>query len=155
MDYQIRQATFDDAKKANELLTKLIKDEKKYDANINNKYEVGNMYESLIENPNNYLLVVYAKTKMIGYLYGYIRNNRAYLNKVSVIASMYVENGYRRKNIGSNLLDEFSKWSLSNDIKEIEIKVLVNNEKACNLYRKYGFKIKKSIMNLQIGEKNE
>ena len=37
MQFIIEKASFNDAKKANDLLTKLIIDEKKYDKNINEK----------------------------------------------------------------------------------------------------------------------
>ena len=53
MKYIIKKATMNNIKKANELLTKLIIDEKKYDSNINEKCVVREFYEKIINDDNS------------------------------------------------------------------------------------------------------
>lgn len=76
MQFVIEKASFNDAKKVNDLLTKLIIDEKIYD------------------DENVCLLVAKTKEKkeIIGYLYGYIRNDGdSTIYKTSVLDALYVE----------------------------------------------------------------
>ena len=42
--------------------------------------------------------------------------------------------------LGKDLLKESIAWTDSNGIKKITLNVLETNEKAINLYRKFGFK---------------
>lgn len=76
MQFVIEKASFNDAKKVNDLLTKLIIDEKIYD------------------DENVCLLAAKTKEKkeIIGYLYGYIRNDGdSTIYKTSVLDALYVE----------------------------------------------------------------
>lgn len=52
MDIKIIVATNENVSKANEFLTRLIRDEKQYDNNINENCVVNSLYEKLLENPN-------------------------------------------------------------------------------------------------------
>ena len=74
MKYAIRYAKLEDAKLANSLLTKLIRDEKQYDNNINENCVVHRLYENLILDEDNCLLVAEHSNKLVGYLYGFLQN---------------------------------------------------------------------------------
>jgi ribosomal protein S18 acetylase RimI-like enzyme len=56
-----------------------------------------------------------------------------------------VAEGYRGQGVGSKLTAEILKMSIKNNIKKIELEVLQDNQTACKLYQKYGFKITGSI----------
>lgn len=151
MDYIIRRANINDSSYINKLLTKLIRDEKRYDININEKCEVKRFYENLIENDNNLILVVEFDNKIIGYLYGLIEyRGDAYIERVARIDALYIESDYRNTGIGSNLLKNFKQWVIDKNIKYIEICAQVENKNAVNLYEKMGFKNFKSIMNIEL-----
>ena len=94
MQFVIEKASLSDAKKVNDLLTKLIIDEKKYDENINRNCIVKSFYEKIYDDENVCLLVAKTKGKkeIIGYLYGYIRNDGdSTIYKTSVLDALYVE----------------------------------------------------------------
>lgn len=148
---KITKANYDDAMCANELLTKLIKDEKKYDDNINENCNVTSFYERIYNSDGVCLLVAKENNFVTGYLYGYIENNGdTYINLVGVLDALYVREEYRCKGVATKLIKEFKLWSIKHNAKEIEVKVLNDNINAINLYRKIGFKNVKTIMNLKI-----
>ncbi len=148
---KITKANYDDAMCANELLTKLIKDEKKYDDNINENCNVTSFYERIYNSDGVCLLVAKENNFVTGYLYGYIENNGdTYINLVGVLDALYVREEYRCKGVATKLIKEFKLWSIKHNAKEIEVKVLNDNINAINLYKENGFKENKTIMNLKI-----
>ena len=156
MEYKIIRCNYEDAKKANNLLTKLIKDEKKYDENINEDCVVNSLYENFYDSEDICLLVAKSGETIFGYIYGYIQNNGdAKLEKVSILDALYVEENVRKNKIGDSLIEEFKKWSYSIGAKYIELKVCNKNKNAINLYTKKGFKETKIMMSLKLEEEYE
>ena len=83
MEYTIRKATLNDVSTLNNFLTLLIRDEKKYDSNINELCVVKDFYENIISNDSNIILVAVANDKIVGYLFGYIANmGDSYIDKI-------------------------------------------------------------------------
>ena len=108
MEYKIIRCSYEDAKKVNGLLTKLIKDEKNYDENINEECIVTSLYENFYDSEDICLLIAKEDENILGYIYGYIQNNGdAKLEKVSVLDALYVEENARRNKIGDSLIEEF------------------------------------------------
>ena len=104
----IRKASLEDVKTLNWLLTLLIRDEKKYDNNINENFTVTNMYENYIYDENKIILVAIEEGKIAGYIYGYIIEPDAILNnKIAKLDALYILEEYRNKGIASNLINEF------------------------------------------------
>lgn len=156
MEYKIIRCNYEDAKKVNNLLTKLIKDEKKYDENINEYCVVTSLYENFYDNEDICLLVAKSGENILGYIYGYIQNNGdSKIKKVSVLDALYVEENVRCNKIGDSLIEEFKKWSYDIGAKYIELKVCNENENAINLYIKKGFKETKIMMSLKMEEEYE
>lgn len=151
MNYVIRKAEMKDSKIANNFLTKLIQDEKKYDNNINENCVVHTLYENFIENEQNCILIAENNEKIIGYLYGFVQNGGdAYIDIVTQLDAMFVDEDYRKLGVGNALIDEFKKWSKQQSAKYIELKVCNNNDNAISLYKKNGFKNVKTIMSLEL-----
>lgn len=151
MNINIRRANNDDIKVLNAFLTSLIRDEKKYDKNINEDIVINYFYETIIDKEDHYLLVADVDNKLVGYLYGYIENSgNVYIDKVSVIDALFVMEEYRGNGIANMLIDEFKKVSKDNNVRYIEIKVCNENEKASSLYNKCGFKDIKRILQVDL-----
>lgn len=151
MEIIISKPSYDDAKKTNELLTKLIIDEKNYDKNINDKCVVKTLYENFYDNDDICLLVAKNNSKIVGYIYGYIQNNGdATIEKVAMIDALYVEEHVRKNGIAQKLINEFKKWSNEMKIKYIELKVCKDNINAINLYEKMGFVTNKFFMSVEL-----
>lgn len=147
MDIKIIVATNENVSKANEFLTRLIRDEKQYDNNIDKNCVVNSLYEKLLENPNNCILFAKVNNQIIGYLYGFlIDNGDACLEKTTKLEALFVDENHRRNMVGNKLIDEFKLWSKNKNAKYIELKVCDKNNHAIDLYRSKGFNKKKNIM---------
>ena len=150
MNYRIRKATIHDTKKLNELSTLLIRDEKKYDNNINEEFKVKSFYEYIINKENNYLLVAESSNTIIGYLYGYIIDDEnTVINKVAKIDALYIEEEYRHHGIGSSLIKEFKKI-VKDKVKYLEVNTFNDNKEAISTYKNNGFKEISTIMKLEL-----
>lgn len=153
MKYNIRYANLNDTKTVNSFLTKLIQDEKQYDANINENCVVFSLYENLITNENNCILVAECGDNLVGYLYGYMQDTGdAYLFPIAQLEAMFVDETNRNKGIGNVLIEEFKRWAVSKKAKYIQLKVCNDNKSAIVLYSKNGFKNVKYTMSLELKE---
>ena len=150
MNVLIKKATINDVDIANQYLTKLIRDEKQYDKNINENCVVNSFYENVINNENSIVLLAFYKNVAIGYLYGYVKNNGdAYLDKVSQLEAMYVDNEYRHMGVGNCLINQFKNWS-NKGVRFIDINVCKDNINAIMLYQKNDFNVNKYSMTLEL-----
>lgn len=144
--FRIRKASLEDTKVLDYLLTMLIRDEKKYDSNINEEFEVKDFYKHIIINKSSIIYVAEENNKIIGYIYGYIESNETCFNKTSILEALYINNEYRNKGVATNLVKNFKEWSIENEAKYIEVQVLNKNVEAFNLYKVLGFKEFKSTL---------
>lgn len=149
MDIKISKAKERDALRMNELLTKLIQDERQYDKNIDENFVVESFYEHYVDDKSKCLLV--AKNDediIIGYLYGYIKTLEGgeKPHKEARLDALYVEDEYRKNHIAKELIKQFKVWAKENKVASLEVDVCANNMKAYNLYLKSGFReIKKTL----------
>lgn len=154
MNIEIIKATSNDVSKANEFLTRLIRDEKQYDSNINEKFVMNYYYEPVVRNSSKCLLIAKNDNEVTGYLYGYlIDNGDTVLNKVSRLDALFVDEASRGLKIASRLIEKFKQWSIDKGCRYIEVSVCNSNILACELYDKHGFKDVKKIMSLDLEEK--
>ena len=119
----IRQAKINDLIYINNLGSKLHK-------NFEKTYHM----ETEINNINSIILVNEEEKKINAYLYA-VKT----IDNIDIL-SIFVEEKYRKKNIGSNLLKEL----INNNryLKQsIMLEVSTNNTPAINLYKKMGFQI--------------
>jgi ribosomal protein S18 acetylase RimI-like enzyme len=138
--------SYEDAVIANKFLIKLIEDEKQYDDNINDKIIVSTYYEQFYNQSEHCILLAQVGEITIGYLYGFIINNNAYIKKIAQLDAMYVDQEYRGKHVGPLLIEAFNRWCFDNGVSYIELKVCKNNKIAVELYKKNNFKETKIIM---------
>lgn len=133
--------TKQEALMCNDFLNKLIKDEKKYDDNINDNISINNFYDNLYLNDNNKLFIAVDNDKSIGYIYLKITEpeKEAQLYKEVFIDAVYVEEEYRNKGIATNLIKKAKEYSKEMGAKKISINVIIKNEIAYKLYEKEGF----------------
>jgi GNAT superfamily N-acetyltransferase len=142
--------SYEDALLANGFLTKLIQDEKQYDDNINDKITINNHYEQFYNQSEHCILLAMIDETVIGYLYGFIINNEAYINKMAQLDAMYVDYEYRGKHVGPLLIEAFKRWCIDNGIQYIELKVCKDNKVAIELYKQNKFKETKIIMQKEL-----
>lgn len=139
MNIIIRKAKIEEANIANSFLTKLIRDEKKYDDNINENIVINNYYENYIDKGNTCLLFALIDNKIVGYIYGFIKNDgNTVINKVALLDALYVDIEYRKLGVATTLINEFKNW-FKDIANSIEVNVCYQNESAVKLYKKHNF----------------
>lgn len=150
---EIRRANLEDAKELNWLLTLLIRDEKQYDANINEEFVVANMYENYIDDTTRCILVAEEKHKILGYLYGYKRENDITIHlQEAKLDALYVKEEYRKQHIADALILEFKKWVKEQNISFVDVGVCSLNTKAKKLYSKHKFLTIKEELRCEINK---
>ncbi len=127
------------ANECDELLTKLIHDEKQYNAFINEEFIVKDYFKNVIKDEKNILLGYESNKKIIGYAFFKFLTNEE--GKGYLIDGLFVDKEYRNKGIAKSLLDEGLKIINKKDIDFIDISVMSENEIAIKLYKSLGFEI--------------
>ena len=120
-----------------ELLTKLIMEEKQYDTSVSDSFKVTNYFKNIIKNTNNYLMCYEEDNIIKGYIYlKEIKDD----NKVGyLVDGLYVREEERNKKIATSLINESLKILNNLKIDFIDINVIANNLIAKNIYKKFGF----------------
>jgi len=70
---------------------------------------------------------------------GHIIESIYYKEKISYLNHLCVDEKYRNNEVGSKLIEEFSKISKNKGAKYIKLNVFEKNIPAFNLYKKLGF----------------
>lgn len=131
----------DEAKKCDELLQKLILDEKKYNKNIDENFKVENYFENVIQNEENILLAYFDdgnESKLAGYIF--VKQIKDDNTLGYLFDGLYVEEDYRQKGIAQNLIDSALELLEDKDISFINVNVMYENEVARRIYNSAGFK---------------
>ena len=146
MNNKIKQVTnVVDADRCDELLTKLIQDERQYNDTIDDNYIVTNHFNQMLDDENIIILAYYINKIIVGYIL--IRRTS---NNTCLLDGLYVEKEYRNKGIGKSLLKEAISRIKNMNVKYVDINVMYNNIIAKHIYEKLGFvgyeiKMRKSI----------
>lgn len=154
MNYEvIKVDKKEDALECNKLLTELIHYEKKFDNNLNEEFIMKSYHENFYLDEDRLLLLVKDNNKSVGYLYGFIEKTEGIcLEKASLLDALFIEEEYRHKGIGKELINKFISWSKDNNCKFIDLKVMNKNKEAINLYHSLGFNDFKTFMRAEIKE---
>ncbi|MDY3800610.1 MAG: GNAT family N-acetyltransferase [Bacilli bacterium] len=146
MNNKIKQVTnVVDADRCDELLTKLIQDERQYNDTIDENYIVTNHFNKMLDDENIIILAYYINEIIVGYIL-----IRRMANNTCLLDGLYVEKEYRNKGIGNSLLKEAISRIKNMNVKYVDINVMYNNIIAKHIYEKLGFvgyeiKMRKSI----------
>ncbi|WP_449621946.1 N-acetyltransferase family protein [Robertmurraya sp. Marseille-Q9965] len=92
-----------------------------------------------IESPRNLFLVAEVEGGIVGF--SRCEGNSLKRTEHKVEFGICILKEYWGFGIGKNLLENTIQWADSNEIKKITLNVLETNEKAINLYRKFGFEV--------------
>jgi ribosomal-protein-alanine acetyltransferase len=98
------------------------------------------LFNYFYENYPKGFIITEIRHKIIGFIIGIKLNN-----EIAKILMLSIAKPYRRKKIGSQLLNQFLKNIKSENITNIELEVRIDNKKAIQFYQKHGFEIVKKI----------
>ena len=122
-----------------ELLIKLLNEEKKYDNNYKKNNNLKS-FEKDLKKENNFLIVTIDNEKVVGFLFGYVNYEKSnQKNAVANLSFIYVDEEYRNKKIGSSLIEYYINLLKNKNIRFVEVKCFNDNIYAKKLYKKYEF----------------
>jgi len=135
--------SIEEAKACDDLLTKLIMSERKYDDNVKESFKVSDYFTKIYDKDYNSLICALSDKEIIGFIYVFLKHEKGEFAKESVgfIDALYVRDNYRKQGIATNLINEVYKWCDLKEIKFVEIGSFVKNEAAFSLYKKFGFEV--------------
>lgn len=138
------------ADKCDELLTKLILDERQYDDSIDPDFKVSNYFNNFVNDEDKLLLGYLVDNTLVGYIYAYetVSNNI----KGLFIDGLYVETDYRNRGIAKELINEIVLEAENREAKFIDIKVMSKNDVAKHLYNSLEFNEFKVMLRKEIGD---
>lgn len=141
-----RSANLNDSLQLDNLLTKLVEDEKiNYDKYINIG-KINGLYQTLLINNNTHAFVCEENNKIVGYIYCYVNNE-----SIGILDALYIEKEYRGLGIATKLIELAINWLKDEKlVKLIEISVMDKNELAKKLYKKLGFQKFKETLRIEI-----
>lgn len=92
-------------------------------------------------NKTGKLLIAADNERIIGFAYGTIRITPEYLGgkKIGYIQYVFVEEGYRRENVGQKLVDELEAWFVEKQVDILELEVLTQSQAAMKFWDKNGY----------------
>ncbi len=95
-----------------------------------------------IDSDDATVLVATDDDKVIGFSIVYISNHPPVLKveRYGHIDSLAVRSEYRRRGVGTAILDKIHEWLESRSIDRIQLNVLPNNVEASSFWRKKGFR---------------
>ncbi len=143
MNIEIRNAIYEDKDILNEMLEKLIRYEyDHYNINVKEDFKITSFFDKKLKEDNSVVLVACYNNNIIGYIYAYIdSDNKITKDLEAFVNSLYIEEDYRNKKIGTKLIKELIEVLKRKDVKFISIDNMVNNIEARSLYEKLDFKI--------------
>lgn len=131
---------FDDkrAEVCDDLLTKLIQDERQYNKFIDGKFIVKDYFKNVIKDDNNILLCYEEDNLVVGYVF----LKQVVCDDVNgyLIDGLFVEKEYRNRGIATKLLKESLNIVKDKDICFVDVGAMAENKTSLNLYKSLGFK---------------
>lgn len=140
--YIIRSAVNKDAKDLSEVRLQIDGETENLDREKGEAFIDVQGFEQLIqidtESKKNLFLVAVVDDKIVGFSRCEGNLLKRFAHKVEF--GVCVLKDYWGYGIGKNLLKESITWADANEVKKITLNVLETNEKAIQLYEKFGFK---------------
>ena len=139
---KIREADKKDADVLKDLWMKSLKNEKKLNKNIDLGSEIKDFKKDFprLFKKNKYFLAE-NNGKIIGFVGGEIKIGSGFFKnkRIGHIHALFVEEKYRNRGIGVELIKTFISWLKTKKVKIAELAVSSRNSTAIKLYKNIGF----------------
>ena len=106
----------------------------------------------MIRSKNGLVLLSEVDEKPVGFSISIIKKNSPFfqLEKLGLIAAVFVREEFRGLGISSKLKDESFIWLRKKGIEKVFLNVLPNNSQAIKVYKKWGFSTSLSEMRMDL-----
>ncbi|MEI4771366.1 GNAT family N-acetyltransferase [Psychrobacillus sp. FJAT-51614] len=152
INYTIRSAMVNDSKELSEIRLQIDGETENLDREKGEAYldplDFERIIKTDIESKRNLFLVAEVNDRIVAFSRCEGNHLKRFAHKVEF--GVGVLKDYWGLKIGSNLLKESISWADSNGFKKITLNVLETNDKAINLYKKFGFNIEGILQNDKI-----
>lgn len=98
-----------------------------------------NYFETILSNPNMFLRWIIADGERTGFILYGIEHHRFLPRTVGVIYELYVQPNYRKRGLAMACAKQAIKELQNCGVAKIQIEIMVNNDKAKELWKKLGF----------------
>jgi len=140
---KIREAAEKDANNIKSLWIKSLKNEKRLNNNIDLRSEIKDFKKNFPKffKENNYFLAE-ENGNILGFVGGKIKAGSGFYKNVKIgeMWGLFVEEKYRNKGVGTELIKAFISWLKTKKAEIAELCVSANNADAIKLYENLGFK---------------
>ena len=126
--------SIEDANICDDLLTKLVLDERQYNNLIDNNFVVEDYFNKILNDDSIMLLAYYFGQKIVGYIL-----IRKIDSNLCLLDGLYVLEEYRNQGIANGLLNEAINECKKMGVKYVDIKVMAKNDVAMRIYKKHDF----------------
>lgn len=108
---------------------------------IEGKHIIYNNVAHVFESGDCAVYVAEHNNEPIAYIVGKLKKSLPWYknDKFGYIESMFVEKDHRKHGVATMLFGALKKWFLDNGIETLELRSFSNNERAIELYKKWGF----------------
>lgn len=143
LSYIVRSATENDAKSLSEVRLQIDGETENMDREPGEAYIDEEGFKRVIKADTECARNLFLVAEVNGEIAGFSRCEGSKLKRYAhkVEFGVGVLKKYWGYGIGTNLLGESILWADSNGIKKIELNVLETNEKAAELYKRFGFEV--------------
>ncbi|WP_286228768.1 GNAT family N-acetyltransferase [Neobacillus mesonae] len=152
LSYIVRTVTEEDAKNLSEVRLQCDGETENLDREKGEAYIDESGFKQIIKNDTESSRNLFLVAEVNNRIEGFSRCEGNKLKRMShkVEFGVCVLEEYWGYGIGKNLLKESINWADTNEIKKMTLSVLETNEKAINLYKKYGFEVEGILKNDKI-----
>ena len=138
---KIRQANIDDLETVSILFTKYrIFYEKESDLK-----GAKNFIKNRIENEESIIFIAEYGEVIAGFVQIYPTFSSVSMKKSYILNDLFVDEKFRRNNLGESLINEVFKYAVSKDAKYVTLETSIGNINAQKLYEKMNMKIDNSV----------
>lgn len=152
---QIRNAEIKDAAVLDELLTRLIRYESRWDPNLDEEYTVRDNYSNMIGHQDCKILIAEEDGEIWGFLCAIVCRFPMYRKPMVILDALYVEEQYRNRGCATALIQELQRFAVGEGAASIELKVFSENATANKLYSRHGFAETKKYLRLDLAGAQE
>ncbi len=144
----IRQAQAKDGAAMDALLTKLIRFEAQFDANMDATLTVADNYARLLDEEDCVAFVAEENGEILGYLYGLVYEIPGMLHRpVARLDALYVQEAHRGKGAGKALCRAFAALAAERGAVKMELKVFCGTPRPWGFTRLWASGRRKNIWN--------
>lgn len=105
------------------------------------KNQIKNRMLDFRDNPGSVTFIAEENQQIIGYTEGLIRRRNTYLPQIiGHIGTIYVEEEYRKRSVGTLLVKALCDHFRENDVDQVNLRYVIGNAEAEQFWSRFGFK---------------